>query len=344
MKEKVTSIDVAKLAKVSQSTVSFVLNNRTDITISAETRNRVIQAAKTLRYGPYKNPNSEPYDYVAVILPTLKNPYYVIMLELLEAEFAKYDIHVLMFCTNKSIKKEKSCLADLSASQVCSIVYTFTPQAVEEAKLLAKSKRLFIIGEIDFEINASIITLNSKRAGYIMAEYLHSLGHEKMAFISNPINQFSISRKCRLDGICEYLQKAGLPDIAVYSPPTEDATDNEVNTGYTETQRVLKENPDVTAIIGVNDYTSLGILNALHDANLSVPNDISVTGFDNIPLMNFFHPTLTTIDHFLPERVKYAVNLISSETFHKQTMIITYDPILIKRNSTGIAKTKIVQD
>lgn len=335
-KEKITSQDVAKLAGVSQSTVSFVLNNRTDITISAETRNRVIQAAKALRYGPFKDPGADLYEYVAVILPTLDNPYYVMMLKLLESECAAADMRILLFCTDKSVKKEKMYLTTLASSSVSAIIYTFTPQAATETKTLAKTKRLFIIGEVNFEIDASIMTLNSKRAGYLMAEYLHSLGHRKMAFISNPINRLSISRQCRLEGISEYLKKAGLPDISVFSALSEDDTDNEVETGYNETVRMLHENKGITAVIGVNDYTALGILNALLDAGLSVPDDISVAGFDHIPLMNFFRPTLTTVDHFLTERIRYTVNLITEKSSHKQNMIITYDPILIKRDSTGV--------
>lgn len=334
--KKVTSADICKLAGVSQSTVSFVLNNRTDISISAETRAKVINAAKQLKYGPFaKNTNSVSNNIVAIFIPSLENPYYSMLTMQIEQELYQKQLKMLLCCTNGNAKKEEALLASIHTNNIENIIFTYTPQAADAITNLAKHKKIFIIGEVDYPIHANIITLNSRRAGYIAIQHLYEYGHKNIAFISNDINSVSLSKKNRLDGILSFAEEAGIRDrITVLVNSSNSISNNEIECGYSLTKQLLSQKKNISAIIGANDYTAVGIMNALYEAKLSIPDDISVIGFDNIPISNLFNPKLTTIDHILSERVRNTISLLTDNNLTVQHIHITYDPILLVRNST----------
>lgn len=335
---KITSSDVAKLANVSQSTVSFVLNNRTDIAISTDTRNRVLSAAKELKYGPFaKDFSAVAQNNVAVFVPTLENPYYPHILTALNKELNLKNCNMILCCTDKSEQKEADLLSRVDKLNVYGIIYTYTPLAQKTATEIAKRKKVMIIGEIDFNLNASIVTLNSKRAGELVAEHLHSLGHRKIAYISTPMNILSLSRKRRFDGIHDFFSSHNLTDNLIICAP-ENLTKSEPDIGYEETIALFRKHKDITALIGVNDYLTLGILAALRTLNLKIPEDVSVISFDNSTENFMLEPKLTTVDHIIAQRTHYAVDLLVSDSTLYQNIIITYDPILIKRESTSICK------
>ncbi len=333
---KITSTDVAKLAGVSQSTVSFVFNNRTDISISQTTRAKVIDAAKQLGYGPFSNSSSFfASDLVAVLVPSFDNPFYSTVLSLISDELNKKNIKMLVYCTNKSKDNEILALANANIPSVFSILYLYTPIAKDEAINLAKQKKMYILGEVDYSINASIITLSSKKAGYLAAQHLYELGHRHIAYISNPIDNISMSRKRRLEGILEFAREVGIEkNIVVKISNDETESASELNTGYYSTLSIISEEKDVTALICANDYTALGVLNALSHLRLTAPDYMSVVGFDNLSLTSTFRPKLTTVDHLIKERVHHVVELIVSET-SSRNIHITYDPKLITRETTS---------
>lgn len=337
---KVTSTDVAKLAGVSQSTVSFVFNNRTDISISQSTRARVIDAAKQLGYGPFsKSSTFFASDFVAILVPSLDNPFYSSVLSIISDELYKRNIKMLVYCTHKSREKEIQALANINIPSVFGVLYLYTPIAKKEAISLAKQKRTFILGEVDYPINASVVTLSSRQAGYMAAQHLYELGHRHIAYISNPVENISMSRKRRLDGIMDFAREFGIENnIVTKIPNSETDTVSEIDVGYNSTISLLNENKNVTALICANDYTALGALNALFYMHIKVPEDISVVGFDNITLASVFHPKLTTIDHIINSRVHHVIDLLTSEN-ETQLVHVTYAPKLLIRESTAKAKT-----
>lgn len=336
--KKITSTELAKLAKVSQSTVSFVLNNNTNVKISAETRNRVINLAKEYGYGPFAEKNAgEMMDEVVVILPTFINPYYPMLLSLIVSELQLNNLRCVVCCTDKDINEERKILETYDRYQTRALLYTFTPQAKEEAKKFAQSHPLFVLCEVDYDINATIVALNSKKAGMLAIDHLASLGHKNIAFISNAIDKLSISRRERLEGIQTYAHNHNIY-VKVFTVPDNIEYENELDLGYLLTQEVINDPMNFTAIIAANDYTAIGSINAIMDAGLSIPEDFSIMGFDNLEISKTYHPPITTIDHNLFERVQLAIELLISKRNKSQQIFISYDPILIARDSTGEIK------
>lgn len=329
--KKITSTDVAKLAGVSQTAVSIALSQSNKVHLSDETKNKIIAAAKELQYGPFaKNaPFSCLKNEIAVLVPTISNPYYTMLLHAIEEIAFENGFQINYCCTNKDAKKEKQILEQIDLNRTKCVIYTFTPQSRTSAIKLSKKLPICIYGETDFEINALLIPLHSHQSGYMLAEYMVQQGHRNLAFLSSPTSLLTTARKNRLDGVIEFTKKADIP-LTILT--TEQEEDN-LEAGFHLTEILLKEKNSVDGIIAVNDTVAIGVLYALRSHDIKVPETIAVAGFDNIPFSNAIYPQLTTIDHSLTERTRIALPILLSDNQNKGQINISYPPVIVKRMS-----------
>ncbi len=350
--KKVTSQSVAKLAGVSQATVSLVLNGKQNVSFSHETIDKVIVAARQLNY---KLPATSPFpgaantNLIGLLVPTLSNPYYPMITQIIEQKALSQGYHILLCNTNRNLNTEAYYLNLLSKNLVNSIIYTFSPGFPDKIKKISDSLPIVLIGEKDESLHIDTVGLSSYKAGMLIADHLIDLGHKKIAFVSTPIDSMTFSRKRRLDGIVDKLKEHDLDQQLVVKSASEEhevpSNIYEIEVGYRLTQELMAES-DVTAIIAVNDITACGVVNALNSMHYKIPQQISVCGFDNIFLSAITHPTLTTIDHCVDHRAKTAVDIAIERMAHRKTdspiekSLITniykieYQPQIIIRNST----------
>ena len=334
--KKVTAADVAKAAGVSQTTVSAVLTDNQSIVISDPTRQRVIQAAKKLKYGPFDNTRfpGAAKNQVILMVPTMANPYYPEALDLLESLIFEYKYRPLICCTNKSTQKETEFLESLDLVTVRAIIYLYTPQARRSLNRLAKTLPVCVLGELDYDLNCLNIALDSEKAGYMAMEHLWNLGHRAICFVSNPVNNLSLSRKLRLDGIIQFAKEHdGLQSLYINTAENLGEQD-EWETGKILTEKLLSEHREITAVIAANDMTAMGAFNAIHELKLSIPRDVAVMGFDNIVLSGVCIPHLTTVDHHIYDRAKLAISTLFDDKRKPLPKKIIYEPTLVVRQST----------
>lgn len=351
--KKVTSTDVARLAGVSQATVSMVLNNKIGPSFSEETKNKVLEAARQLGYTrPAQSLASADKNLIAVFIPTLSNPYYTQLVSSIE-KYALSQGYKIMICNTSRNKEYESFYLDyFFKTRVSGIIFTFVPSYPLLVEQLSLSIPIVLIGEKNEELTIPSIELNNVKAGIIMGEHLLSLNHTHFAFFSTPFNNVSLARHQRLEGLKVALREAGLEDnLDIFSGETSaesdsSATPYEYEIGHTLADRFLAEHNPATALIGVNDMTALGIIGRLSESGLRVPEDYSVCGFDNIFVSSVSIPPITTIEHHLPLRGQAAVDMILSKqpdraqnglSVHLSPQVnkIEYDPLLLVRSSTG---------
>ena len=348
--KKPTSLDVARLARVSQTTVSLILNNSDRISFSQETRERVLAAAKELGYQltprqkhSEKKKNSRT---LLVLTPTLTNQYYAELIQAVEDYADTLRYRVVVCNTFRKPELERYYLETFATSLVDGVIYTFLPSFPELLKTLVAPSVL--IGEKQDDLPICSIELSNLNAGSMLAEHLYQLGHRRLTFISTPFNQLTLSRPQRLEGMRRQLELHGLkdqPEVLVSTEAVEaDIRDDrlpfEFSVGRQLTARLIKQNTRSTALVGVNDMTALGILSQLNAQGVKVPKDISVCGFDNVFSSSITTPGLTTIDHHLHERCKAAVDMLVdrdrvSRIAPPYVNKIEYTPQLIVRGSTG---------
>lgn len=347
--KKVTASDVAKLAGVSQATVSFVLNSRVDISISENTRKKVIEAAKKLNYipGTFSPSKHRPKSKtIGLLIPNLSNPYYPKLVGLIENYAAKYGYSLLICNTNRRIAEESFYLRKLYDAGVDAVIFGLTPRDYAYVNSFADKLPVVIIGETDDRYKIPSFEMNSIMCGQMMAEHLIELGHKKIGFISTPIDSITFGRKKRLMGVrkaivehddCELVVKIHNQENEIYDGAYE------LEVGYKMSRELIKDK-DITAIIAANDIIACGVLQSLTDAGISVPGDISVCGFDNINISEIVRPKITTVDYMLSHRCMVAMLTVIDMIEYNENCEIKAEckPQLIVRESTGVAKNRDV--
>lgn len=349
--KKATSRDVAKLAGVSQTTVSFVINNTPGVSLSEETRKKVLSAVKELNYVPNsfaKSLKTNESKLIGLLVPTMINPFYPMLAQYIEKYAATRGYNVLLCCTYSQAEREDSYLDLISEKGVDGIIYTFSPHYLKHATKLSRCIPIVLMSEKSDDIHLNTISLNGFQCGVLIAQHLLELGHRSIAYIMSPVKSVSLTRERRLEGIRSTLMEFGLPSNAlkVYSFETIDGyTDGSLETdaGYKLTERLIRET-DVTAIIGVNDMVALGAISCLlNDRQLRVPEDISVCGFDNSYLSDMLRPKITTVDYRAQYLSKLAVDMLvdaSTTEENHGVLKLESEPRLVVRESTGPARPR----
>jgi LacI family transcriptional regulator len=353
--KKPTAKDVAQMAGVSQTTVSMILNNKENVSFADETVEKVLQAAKRLNYytpvflKTSQRPNKR---LIALLTATITNPYYPMLTQAIEETAIPRGYTTLVCNIHRNADIEKYYLELMTDNLADGIIYTFSPTFPDMLKIISETIPVVIIGEKDDRLDIDTVCLDSYKSGMLVAEHLLQLGHEKIAFVTSPVNNtMSLTRRQRLQGVIDKFKEMGQPEenLLIKSADKEAEMPNsiyEIESGYHLTVELLSE-ASVSAIIGSNDMIACGIMTALTDKGYKIPQQISVCGFDNIFIASIVNPRLTTIDHCMQHRAKTAVDILIERIEHRgdgkvatplnraSVYQIEYTPQLIERNSTG---------
>ena len=360
-KKKATSSDVAKRAGVSQATVSMVLNKKYNVSFSRETVEKVEQAARELGYhlpGRKNRKESRKEKLIVVFCPTLTSPYYVLLLQGIEAVANKQGYGVFICNTQRDPRLEEKYLRMMGTIEPLGIIYCCNPnpdfqQQVEE---LAQTIPLVIISNKEKTTTIDAINQDNTVVGRMMARHLLDLGHRDVAFITPPLTRRQWQRTKRVNGFVKEFEKEGLKDHVIIKAADEaidmqiPRMDSEYSMGYELTMELLDEGREFTAIAGQNDMMAIGALDALHEARIHVPKDVSVIGCDNIFYSGIRKISLTTIDHFVALKGRDACDIILRKIDEQDRFLtdsapvslynIEYTPKLIARRTTGYVCTK----
>ena len=350
---------MAEKAGVSQATVSMILNRRSNVSFSAETVEKVECAARELGYElPHRKnkSNTRKEKLIVVFCSNLTNPYYVMLLQGIESR-AKEQGYGLFVCnTQRDLKMEERYLRMMHELKPLGIIYTCNPShcfmgTIEE---LAEKIPIVIINNQNEHLNVDAVELDNSKLGRVMAKHLLELGHRKVAYIAPPLTARQKQRSKRVEGFLKEYEKAGLRDQVIIKAAKEEIDldvahiDSEYKIGYELTKELLNETTDVTAIVGLNDMIAFGVMDALHEAKIKVPADVSVMGCDNTLFARMHNMNLTTIEHFVTFKGRDACDIImkkiashhsaNMETAPISTYHVEYEPQLIVRGTTTYAK------
>lgn len=354
--KKATTSEIAKLAGVSQSAVSMILNNSLQAKFSKETTRKVLAIAHELGY-PVKiqndNVSLKRSGIIAIVAPCLRNQYYSELIYSIEAEAQGMGYSVLINNAYDDEKIEDQSFEMLADVNIDGIIFLYMPRNYKKLKSVFKTTPIIFVSDKNEPTDIDAIEMSGFKSGILIGEHLLGLGHRNVAFISLSFKT-AIIRMHRYEAIKQLFAENGLENrLFLYSPdPLKyaeqyNAFSSEYDIGYEYTLRALAEHPEVTAFIGGNDLQGYGILDALFDKGYRVPEDFSVCGFDNNQPSNFRRISLTSVDPFISHKGKEAFQIldrkISSRWLDEApsvTVKIEYDPKLIVRGSTGPCPTQ----
>lgn len=355
-RKNITTRDIAQYTGLSQATVSMILSQKQNVSFSSQTRKIVQQAARDLGYQMqtrHKEKGKTDLHHTLIVLaPLLSNGYYSTLIHSITTEARKHDYTVFTITTMRKGENEDFYYSLLSHLQIAGIIYLYPPARIQVANALARQIPVVSIGDKPKGSRFDSVELNGIRAGHLMGEYLWSLGHQKITFISAPIVEREISRLHRYQGLKQAFKEHGQSDQAISLKTisqsryeTLSMENAEYQVGFTLAMEALQENTPSTAFVANNDMTALGVMAALQSEGYRIPRDFSVAGFDNILLSGLPGISLTSIEHATALKGKEAVDIIhrknqdsSLHTQHPYILRLEYEPELIIRKSTGKAR------
>jgi LacI family transcriptional regulator len=327
--------EVAKRAKVSTATVSRVLNNIGPVKKS--TRARVLKAAEELRYHPNLHARTlagGKSRTIGMIVSNMENPFFVDIYKTAERLARASGFEILLANTDYNPEYLASEIRLMLGRRVMGLALVISEMDSSLIQELSESKIPVVFYDVGApKHNLSNVAVNYAKGMERVVNYLYNLGHRRMAFISHHPNlgPLSVRERAFRDFVAKKAHAIQWK-IAVSSDSLEG--------GREATREILASGFNPTAIISVNDFMALGALYELRQAGLRVPEDVSLTGFDNIRLGEVSSPPLTTL-HIDRERIGRLMfqalteSTSSPEACRRRIML---DPEFVLRESTGPAR------
>jgi len=293
--KKATRVDVAKLAGVSETTVSFVFSKKRYV--SPNLVEKVLKVSKEIGYQPDMIAASMVLKHtysIAVLTSDIASPLQMEIIKGMQESAIEYGFFINVCGGTKNLERY---IDNFIARRIDGVFIAASKSSVNDQyinKLLENNISVIVVSsrgfnddrvcglEVDFEIGMKKIL-----------QYLKSINHEKIAYVSC-FDKYYVEDK-RLNAYYNYMKtffNNNKPIVEMGIPPYEST----IETGYELTNSLLKKTRDFTALICSNDLMALGAISALKDNGLKIPQDISVVGMDDILFSKIFDPKLTTIN------------------------------------------------
>lgn len=329
----VTAKDVAARAGVSVSTVSRVLNDKPGI--SVETRQRVLEAVDELHYvpdGAARGLATARMHTVGFVVfktpPRLNADYSTRIMRGVEEELTQHAYHTILVALNPGDSvSSRNIVREGRADGLILVGPRFSPRAIHE--LGSAGFPLVLVDNALNETKIDCVLCDNYDGAYKAAKHLIGHGHSKIVFLCGPKTWLSNCRRCK--GYQQAVKEAGL------EPRIIDMPDTTPDTGYEGMLQALERYPDLTALCAVNDATAIGAIRALRKAGRHVPQDVSVSGFDDINWAHLNDPPLTTVHIFLEEMGHFAASRLIEliEGKHQVPTRVSLATELVIRQSCG---------
>jgi LacI family transcriptional regulator len=327
--------DVARKAGVSAMTVSRVINNHPGV--SAETRQKIEAVIGELNYAPSKVASgliSAKTQLIGLIIPDAANPFFAPIVRGAETAARKAGYRMLVCNSESDLRLERDYVADLVSHRVEGLLIAPVGDRSDAhlGKLVEGSFPLVLIDRHVPGIDCDTVTLDNANAAKRLVEHLIAIGHRRIAFVTDA-DDVSTGRE-RLAGVKQALAGAGVPfaeDLVLHT------TVDQIG-GYRSAQQILSMRDRPTAIFAVNNMTAVGVMQALRESGLIVPDDISLVCFDDVQHLAVISPFLTVIDQPAEVMAGVAAQLLLERiagNAGKLSRKITFPGKLIVRQSCG---------
>lgn len=323
--------DVAEYAGVSITTVSHVINKTRYV--SPETRRQVQQAIRQLRF--YRDARagrlaSGKSNFFGLIVSDITNPFFHELIRAFESAALERRFDTLLFDTNYDPRRTEAGVRMMIENKVRGVAIMtseLAPHLVEDFTANHVAVVSLDLGTVG--LYSANIRVDYARGIHQAIDHLHKLGHRDIAFISGPANL--LSAKIRRQAFVTALRKYGLGLERIVEG------NHKVDGGVASARTLLAQGKAPTAILCSNDLTAIGTIMALREANLRIPEDTSVIGFDDIYIASITTPPLTTIS--LPRdqvgRIAFEAMRNILRNRKRQGSQYTVNTTLILRDSTA---------
>ncbi|WP_428774476.1 substrate-binding domain-containing protein [Vibrio sp.] len=330
-----TMKDIAKLAGVSTSTVSHVINKSRFV--SEEISAKVEKAAAELKYAPSALARSLKVNRthtIGMLVTTSTNPFFGEVVKGVERSCYQQGYNLILCNTEGDSERMRASISTLLQKRVDGLILMCSSLEGEHIDIFDNYPDIPIVvmdwGPMLFASDK--IQDNSLRGGYMAAKYLIDSGHKQIGCITGPLIKHQA--QMRYEGYKRALNEAGLP----INPNWIVESDFECEGGYQAFEKLYARGALPSAIFVSNDMMAMGVINAANNYGIRIPQDVSLIGYDDIHIAKFMTPALTTI-----HQPKYRLGKAAVETLlHKlnkqgsEHQVVQLEPTLVERKSVKL--------
>jgi DNA-binding LacI/PurR family transcriptional regulator len=336
----VTIKDVARVAGVSPSTVSNLLNAREHL-MQPETRRRVLDAMESLGFRPNRAAQQLRAGRnltFGLIVPSVANPFWGAWAAHLEAVALAHGRQIYLCNSERDPDRERAYVDQLWADGVEHIVLSTSLPSLDHLRPAMDAGLRVIAFDRERQPHDPdglvSVSVDNELGARMATQHLVDLGHRRIAFVSGAIT--TVSRRRRLAGYQAALEDSGIPLDPDLVQGARQLGDSDSGPVGREIVGALLELPDPpTALVTINDMFALGAYAAIRDAGRDV-SDVAVVGFDDIPLAALVSPGLTTVRQPLREMADEVLRLIVEPEAGQASRAIVFKPTLVERASSGV--------
>ena len=302
-----TMNDVAREAGVSIATVSRVINQSGGV--SKKLESRVLRVMKKLHYHPSTLARSfkmQETRQIGLIIPLLDHPFFSRLAQATEQALFSKNYRAIICNTEEDQAREMEYIELLLRQRVDGVIINSATHVADYmADLQAQNVACVLIDRNVPEFNCSKVFSDNIRGGYLGMKYLLDLGHTNVVIVA-PFS-FGEPTQLRLQGIRQALAEYGIlqtPDMFI------ETDDYSFDLGVQIGHQIAVMNPRPTAVFALTDVTAVGVMRAFLQNDISVPGDISVMGYDGVPLSSYVTPSLSTVAQPIDEMGQEAVSIL----------------------------------
>ncbi|EGQ9766075.1 substrate-binding domain-containing protein [Vibrio alginolyticus] len=338
-----TMKDIAKLAGVSTSTVSHVINKTRFV--SEEISERVNNAAKELNYyAPSALARSLKVNRtktIGMLVTTSTNPFFGEVVKGVERSCYQKGYSLILCNTEGDNERMRQSINTLLQKRVDGLILMCSSLEGERIDVFERYPDIPVVvmdwGPMLF--TSDKIQDNSLRGGYLAAKYLIDCGHTEIGCITGPLIKHQA--QMRYEGYKRAMNEAGLEFNANWIIES----DFECEGGYQAFKKMAQRDALPSSIFVSNDMMAMGVINAANELDIKVPDDLSIIGYDDIHIAKFMSPSLTTIHQPKYRLGQAAVETLVRKLDEKSTeaQVVQLEPTLVERKSVKRLKSNVTE-
>ncbi|EOY4668237.1 substrate-binding domain-containing protein [Vibrio alginolyticus] len=337
-----TMKDIAKLAGVSTSTVSHVINKTRFV--SEEISERVNNAAKELNYAPSALARSLKVNRtktIGMLVTTSTNPFFGEVVKGVERSCYQKGYSLILCNTEGDSERMRQSINTLLQKRVDGLILMCSSLEGERIDVFERYPDIPVVvmdwGPMLF--TSDKIQDNSLRGGYLAAKYLIDCGHTEIGCITGPLIKHQA--QMRYEGYKRAMNEAGLEFNANWIIES----DFECEGGYQAFKKMAQRGALPSSIFVSNDMMAMGVINAANELDIKVPDDLSIIGYDDIHIAKFMSPSLTTIHQPKYRLGQAAVETLVRKLDEKSTeaQVVQLEPTLVERKSVKRLKSNVTE-
>lgn len=334
----VTIKDIARIAGVGISTVSRVVNNSGSV--SDATREKILDAISQQHYIPNnsaRNLKIKQSKNIALLVKDISNPFFNRMINTLEHGIALRGYPLLIQNMDNAADELDMAIQEAQDRTLCGVIimggsYNYSEDKFRQLAIPCVLITVSAGPTVDPALYSSV-TINDETEGYRATEYLISLGHRRIAYIDHVPPRPITPNSLRFNGYKRALYEYNIPFDQNLVANNLVFIDSGFSIGFQLTKQLLAKHRDISAIFAFADILAIGAAKAVFSMGLSVPDDVSIIGFDGIEMAEFYHPSLDTMYQPASEMALAATTILFDMLQGNPARHIVYESTLLKRGS-----------